>query len=102
MRTKLLVSALCFLTLGVFALPADVGHRRNSAAPAAPSGNCCAETIRNAFDPDSGEEDSEESSADDESSAAPTEPERWSQHSGERTRPRVRLRRLAATNFFET
>ncbi|HWM23735.1 MAG TPA: hypothetical protein VNP98_02850 [Chthoniobacterales bacterium] len=73
MRTKLLVSALCVLTFGLFALPSLWGIVAIAPPPPLPPGIAAPKPSATPFDPDSGEEDSEESNAD-ESSPAPTEP----------------------------
>lgn len=75
MRIKLLVSALCFLAFGVFALPLMWGIVAIAPPPPHPPGFAVPKPSATPFDPDSDEEDSEESSADDESSPAPTDPE---------------------------
>lgn len=75
MSSKLLVSALCFLTLGMFALPLMWAIVAVAPPHPLPPGIAAPKPSATPFDPDSGEEDSEESNADDESSPAPTDPD---------------------------
>ena len=69
MRAKHLLSTLCFLILGAFAVP--LMRATVAIAPPLPPEITVPKPSATPFDPDSGEEDSEESNADDESSPAP-------------------------------
>jgi hypothetical protein len=73
MRTKLIVSALCVLTLGLFALPVMWAIVAIAPPPPLPPGFAVPKPSATPFDSASDEEDSEESNADDQSSAAPTD-----------------------------
>lgn len=75
-RTTHLVSALCFLTLGAFALPLMRATVALAPPPPIPPGVTAPDPSPTPFDPDTGEEDSEEVNSEDESSPAPTDPMR--------------------------
>jgi hypothetical protein len=75
MRTKLLVSAFCVLTLGVFTLPLMWAIVAIAPPAPLPPGLAVPKPSATPFDPDAGAEDSEESNAEDESSRTLTDPE---------------------------